>query len=124
MDGAQPGSHDRIHAKNGGADKKKNSDIDKKGPAPARARGPLHRGREQRRLSIRKSEIRHGASGLGERQLAGGGVVIENFGVPAPLDGGFELAAGFNLAKKLVAQITKTFLVQGAFGFGFQSLLS
>src|SRR5216683_2303598 len=122
-DRAEPGTADGIDTKNRRENKKKNRDVDKKGPAPARARGPLHRGREQRRLSIRKSEIRHGASGLGERQLTGGGVVIENFGVPAPLDGGFELAAGFNLAKMLVEQIMKKFLVQGAVGFGFQCLL-
>src|SRR5467141_2649423 len=63
-----------------------------------------------------------GASGLGESQLAGGGVVIENFGVAPPLDGGFQLAAGFFLAKMLVEQVAEKFFVQRAVGFGFQRL--
>src|SRR5260370_16088606 len=63
-----------------------------------------------------------GASGLGERQLAGGGVVIENFRVAAPLDGGFELAAGFFLAEMLVEQIPEEFIVERAVGFGLERL--
>src|SRR5260370_42326725 len=61
-----------------------------------------------------------GASGLGERQLAGGGVVIENFRVAAPLDGGFELAAGFFLAEMLVEQIPEEFIVERAVGFSLE----
>src|SRR6266478_141650 len=64
-----------------------------------------------------------GASGLGESQLAGGGVVIENFGVAAPLDGGFELAAGFFLTKMLVEQVAEKFFGQSAVGFGLERLL-
>src|SRR5260370_33019447 len=69
-------------------------------------------------------EVRSGtaASSLGERQLAGGGVIIKNFRVAAPLDGGFELAAGFVLTKMLVKQVAEKLLVQGAIGFGFQGL--
>src|SRR6267143_1200324 len=80
-------------------------------------------GGDRRRVRSRKSEIRHGASGLGEGQLAGGGVVIENFGVAAPLDGGFELAAGFFLTKMLVKQVTEKFFGQSAVGFSFERLL-
>src|SRR5260370_23764407 len=64
-----------------------------------------------------------GASSLGERQLARGSVIIKNFGVAAPLDGGFELPAGFVLTKMLVKQVAEKILVQGAVGFGFQGLL-
>src|SRR5260370_26280826 len=64
-----------------------------------------------------------GASSLGERQLARGSVIIKNFGVAAPLDGGFELPAGFVLTKMLVKQVAEKLLVQGAIGFGFQGLL-
>src|SRR6266487_1542019 len=63
-----------------------------------------------------------GASGLGERQLAGGGVVIKNFRVAAPLDGGFKLAAGFFLAKMFVEQILEEFIVERAVGFGLERL--
>src|SRR5260370_34630024 len=57
------------------------------------------------------------ASGLGEGQLAGGGVVIENFGVAAPLDGGFELAAGFVFAEMFVEQVAEKLVVERAVGF-------
>src|SRR5260370_8441195 len=69
-------------------------------------------------------ELRSGtaASRLGERQRAGGGVIIKNFRVAAPLDGGFELAAGFVLTKMLVKQVAEKLLVQGAIGFSFQRL--
>ena len=55
-----------------------------------------------------------GGSGLGERQLAGGGVVIENFGVAPPLDGGFELAARFVLAEMFVEQVAEEFVGERA----------
>src|SRR5580698_11358707 len=59
---------------------------------------------------------------LGERQFAGGGVVIENFGVASPLNRGFELAARFVFAEMLVDQIVKKFIGQCAIGFCFQRL--
>src|SRR5467141_2457553 len=123
MDGAEPGTADRIDAKNCGADKKKNGNVDEECPAPARARGPRHRGRKRGSLGGWESEIRHGASGLSERQLAGGGVVIENFGVAAPLDSSFELAAGFALAEVFVEEVAEKFLGESAVGFSFERLL-
>ena len=75
-------------------------------------------------MRSRKSEIRHGrGSDLSAGQLAGGGIVIENFRVTTPLDGRFQLAAGFLLTKMLVEQVVEKLLVQGAVGFGFQGLL-
>src|ERR1700674_626762 len=64
-----------------------------------------------------------GGSGLGERQLAGGGIVIKNFGVAAPLNGGFELAAGFVFAKVLVEKVAEKFVLEGAIGFCLEGLL-
>src|SRR5260370_16221941 len=64
-----------------------------------------------------------GTSGLGEGQLAGGGVVVEDFGVAAPLDGGFELAAGFTFAEMFVEQVAEKLVVERAVGFGFERLL-
>src|SRR5260370_10218798 len=64
-----------------------------------------------------------GALRLGESELGGGSVIIKNSGVAAPLDGGFELPAGFVLTKMLVKQVAEKLLVQGAIGFGFQGLL-
>src|SRR5258707_5301866 len=49
-----------------------------------------------------------GGSRLGEGQLAGDGIVVENFGVAAPLDGGFEVAAGFVLAEMCLEQVPGT----------------
>src|SRR5260370_15549715 len=64
-----------------------------------------------------------GASSLGERQLARGSVIIKNFGVAAPLDGGFELPAGIVLTKMLVKQVPEKLLGQGAVGVVFHGLL-
>src|SRR5580704_17674286 len=63
-----------------------------------------------------------GRSGLGEGQLAGGGIVIENLGIASPLDGGFELAAGLVFAEMLVKQVAEKFIVVSAIGFGFERL--
>src|SRR6202158_1118322 len=52
-----------------------------------------------------------------------GRVVIENFGVAAPLDGGFELAAGFFLAEMFVEEVAEKFLGECAIGFSFERLL-
>src|SRR5258708_20759284 len=65
-----------------------------------------------------------GASSLGERQLARGSVIIKNFGVAAPLDGGFELPAGFVPTKKLFKQFLEKLLVHGGIGFCFLGLCS
>src|SRR5580693_1715370 len=51
-----------------------------------------------------------GRSSLGERQLAGGGVIVENLRVASPLDSGFELALRFVLAEMLVDQIMEKFV--------------
>jgi hypothetical protein len=59
---------------------------------------------------------------LGERQFASGGVVIEQFGVAAPLDGGFQLPAGLFFAEMFVQKIAEKFIGKGAIGFGFQGL--
>src|SRR5579859_704993 len=55
-----------------------------------------------------------GRSGLGESQFARGGVVIENFRIAPPLDGGFQLAARFVLAEMLVEQVAEEFLRERA----------
>src|SRR5580693_1691083 len=60
-----------------------------------------------------------GRSGLGERQFAGGGVVIENLGVAAPLDGGFELPLRFFFAELLVDEVVEKLGGQRAIGFCF-----
>src|SRR5580658_4676579 len=52
-------------------------------------------------------EVVTGRSSLGERQLARGGVVIENLGVAAPLDGCFQLAARFVFAEMFVEQVAE-----------------
>src|SRR6266567_2204473 len=62
-------------------------------------------------------------SSLGEGQLAGLGIIIKNFGVASPLDGGFELAAGLLLAEVLVEQVAEEFLAESAVGFGLEGLL-
>src|SRR6266850_1666090 len=69
-------------------------------------------------------EVSDGTRGshLGESQLAGCGVVIENFGVAPPLNGGFKLAAGLVLAEMFVEEVAEEFIAEGAIGFGFQSL--
>src|SRR6266481_1569305 len=64
-----------------------------------------------------------GGSRLGEGQLAGDGIVVENFGVAAPLDGGFELAAGFVLAEMRLEEVAEKFVLDGAIGFCFEGLL-
>src|SRR5208283_781282 len=64
-----------------------------------------------------------GRSALGQRQFAAGGVVVEEFGIAAPLDGGFELAARFVFAEMFIEQILKEFRGQSAIVFGFESLL-
>src|SRR5207302_11272079 len=63
-----------------------------------------------------------GPSSLGERQLAGLGIVIENVGVAASLDGGIELAAGLLRTEVLVKQVAENFFAERAIGFGAQSL--
>ena len=64
-----------------------------------------------------------GASGLGQREFAGGGVVIENFGVAPPLNGGFELAACFVFAEMFVQEVAEEFIAKRAISFGFERLL-
>src|SRR5258708_37895426 len=64
-----------------------------------------------------------GASSLGERQLARGSVIIKNFGVAAPLDGGFELPAGFVPPKRLVKPDAGKRLLPERIRFGCQGLL-
>src|SRR5579864_7085147 len=54
---------------------------------------------------------------LGESQLAGGGVVIENFGVASPLNRGFELAPRLVVAEMFVDQIVEKFVGKRAIGF-------
>src|SRR5271163_3011287 len=60
---------------------------------------------------------------LGEGQLSGGGIVIEEFRVAAPLNSGFQLPAGFLFAEMFVEQVAKKFVRQRAVRFGFQGLL-
>src|SRR5271156_3454019 len=62
-------------------------------------------------------------SGLGECQLARGGIVVKDLRVAAPLNRSFELAAGFVLAVMLVEEIAEKFIRERAIGFGFQRLL-
>src|ERR1700730_10142912 len=62
-------------------------------------------------------------SGLGERQLAGGGVIIEKLGVAPPLDGGLQLALRLVFAEVLVDEIVEKFGGQRAIGFCFERLL-
>src|ERR1700687_2446358 len=64
-----------------------------------------------------------GRSGLAERQLASGGVVIENFSVAAPLDGSLQLAARLVVAEMLIDDVPEKLVGQGAVGFRFQRLL-
>src|SRR4029077_2277624 len=64
-----------------------------------------------------------GESALGKSQFAAGGVVIEEFGVAAPLDGRFELATRFVLAEMFIEQILKKFRGERAIVLGFECLL-
>jgi hypothetical protein len=69
------------------------------------------------------SGVGTGGSALGQRQFAAGGVIVEEFGVAAPLDGGFELAARLVFAEMFIEQILEKFGGQSAIVFGFESLL-
>src|SRR5580693_7766013 len=68
------------------------------------------------------SGVGTGGSALGQRQFAAGGIVIEEFGVAAPLNGGFELATGFLFAEMFIEQILKEFRGKSAIVFCFESL--
>src|SRR5271154_275069 len=59
-----------------------------------------------------------GESNLSEGQLAGGGIIVKELGVAAPLDSGFELTAGFVFAEMLVQQVAEEFVGKRAIGFG------
>src|SRR6266566_2696511 len=61
-------------------------------------------------------------SRLGEGQFAGLRIIIKNLGIASPLDGGFELPAGFLLAEVLVEQIAEKVLAERAVGFGLEGL--
>src|ERR1700722_16171125 len=63
-----------------------------------------------------------GRLSLGQRQFAGGGIVIENFGVAAPLNGGFELTLRFVLAEVLVDEVMEKFGGHGAIRFCLEGL--
>src|SRR5271154_1046310 len=60
-----------------------------------------------------------GKSNLGEGQLARGRIIVKELGVAAPLDGGFQLTAGFVFAEMLVQQVAEKFVGKRAIGFGF-----
>src|SRR5580704_2868737 len=62
-------------------------------------------------------EVVTGRSSLGEGQLPGGGIVIENFRVTSPLDGGLQLSARFLLAEVFVEKVTEEFIGEGAVRF-------
>ena len=62
-------------------------------------------------------------SSLGEGQLPGGGVVIENFRVTSPLDGGLQLAARFVFAEMLVEKVAEEFVGESAVGFCLERIL-
>src|SRR5216683_4501600 len=62
-------------------------------------------------------------SSLGEGQLAGGRVIVENLRVTSPLNRCFQLAPRFVFAEVLVQEIAKKFIRQRAGGFRFQGLL-
>src|SRR5580704_8581261 len=72
--------------------------------------------------TVSSSLGRLGDGWLGKSQFSGGGVVVENFGVAAPLNRGFELAAGFLFAEMFVDQIVEKFVGERAIGFRFQRL--
>src|SRR5215469_17949295 len=61
-------------------------------------------------------------SRLGESQFAGLGIIVKNLGVASPLDGGFELTAGFFLAEVLIEQIAEKVLAERAVGLGLEGL--
>src|SRR5215467_12387088 len=63
-----------------------------------------------------------GASTLCKFQLAGLDIVIKNLRVAAPLDRGFKLAGGFQLAEVLVKQIAEELFAERAVRFGFECL--
>src|SRR5579859_1532362 len=62
-------------------------------------------------------------SSLGERQLAGSRVVVENLRVTSPLDRGFQLTPRFIFAEVLVQQIPKEFVGQRSVRLCLQRLL-
>src|SRR5215467_2898801 len=62
------------------------------------------------------------ASNLCQLQLAGLGVIIKNLGIAPPLNGGFQLAAGFLFTEMLVKQVAEKLLAKRAVGFGPKGL--
>src|SRR6202166_4887084 len=60
---------------------------------------------------------------LGQRELAGRGIVIKNLGVTAPLNGGLQLAARFSRTEMFIDEVMEEFIRKGAIGFGLEGLL-
>src|ERR1700722_13976206 len=63
-----------------------------------------------------------GRLGLGRRQFAGGGVVVEHLAGTAPLNGGFELTLRFVLAEVLVDEVMEKFGGHRAISFCLEGL--
>src|SRR5580704_9790625 len=64
-----------------------------------------------------------GRSSLGERQLPGGRIVVEDFRVTSPLNGGFQLSARFLLAEVFVEEVTEELVGEGAVRFRFKGVI-
>ena len=53
-------------------------------------------------------------------EAAAGGIEVEQFGVAAPVDGGFELALRFFLAELFVEHVEEELFGDGVVGLGFE----
>ena len=58
--------------------------------------------------------------GFGEGEAAAAGVEVEEFGVAAPVDGGFDLALGLVGGELFVEHVEEEFFGNGVVGFGFE----
>src|ERR1700738_2863695 len=60
---------------------------------------------------------------LGQSEFAGGGIVIKNLAVTAPLNGRLQLPPRLCLTEMFIDEVVEEFIRKGAIGFGLEGLL-
>src|ERR1700726_4405565 len=60
---------------------------------------------------------------LGQRELAGRGIVIKNLGVAAPLNSRLQLPPRLRFTEMFIDEVVEEFIRKGAIGFGLEGLL-
>ena len=60
---------------------------------------------------------------LGQSEFAGGGVVIKNLGVTAPLNGRLQLPPRLRLTEMFIDEVVEEFVREGTIGLGSKGLL-